>query len=187
MTVRVFENRQPTIAESAYIDATALVIGDVTIGDDVSLWPMVVARGDIHSIQIGARSNIQDGSILHVTHDGPFAPQGYGLSIGSAVTVGHKVILHGCTIGDHCLIGMGATIMDGAYLEPQTMVAAGSLVAPGKHLQGGYLWVGSPARQVRPLRAEELAYLNYSADFYVELKNRHRDANRTAMRAINAV
>jgi len=187
MTVRVFENRRPTIAESAYVDTTALVLGDVTIGDDVSLWPMVVARGDIHSIHIGARSNIQDGSILHVTHAGRFAPQGYGLRIGSGVTVGHKVILHGCSIGDHCLIGMGATIMDGARLEPQTMVGAGSLVSPGKHLQGGYLWLGSPARQVRPLRAEELAYLNYSADFYVELKNRHREANRAAMYAINAV
>lgn len=179
MTVRDFESRQPTIADSAYIDATALVIGDVTIGADVSLWPMVVARGDIHSIQIGARSNIQDGSILHVTHDGPFAPQGYGLTIGKSVTVGHKAILHGCTIGDHCLIGMGTTIMDGAYLEPQTMVGAGSLVTPGKHLQSGYLWMGTPARQVRTLRAEELDFLNYSADFYVELKNRHRAAPRS--------
>lgn len=173
MTIRVFENLIPRIAGTAYVDPTALVIGDVSIDADVSLWPMVVARGDIQSISIGARTNIQDGSILHVTHAGPLSPDGYALSIGDDVTVGHRVILHGCTIGDHCLIGMGAVIMDGAVLEPRVILGAGSLVSPGKVLDGGYLWLGSPARRVRPLRAEELAYLDYSSAHYVDLKNRH--------------
>ena len=173
MTLRTFENRTPRIATTAYVDPTALVIGDVSIGVDASLWPMVVARGDIQSIRIGARTNIQDGSILHVTHDGPLAPGGHALDIGDDVTVGHRVILHGCAIGDHCLIGMGAVIMDGAVLEPRVMLGAGSLVTPGKVLDGGYLWLGSPARRVRALRTEELAYLDYSSVHYVDLKNRH--------------
>ncbi len=173
MTIRVFENLIPHIASTAYVDPTALVIGDVSIGNDASLWPMVVARGDIQSISIGARTNIQDGSILHVTHDGPLAPGGHALQIGDDVTVGHRVILHGCTIGDHCLIGMGSVLMDGARLEARVILGAGSLVTPGKVLESGYLWLGSPARRVRPLRAEELAYLDYSSAHYVDLKNRH--------------
>lgn len=173
MTIRTFENLTPRIAATAYIDATAVVIGDVNVGVDASLWPMVVARGDIQSISIGPRTNIQDGSILHVTHDGPLSPGGHALTIGADVTVGHRVILHGCTIGDHCLIGMGAVVMDGARLAPRVILGAGSLVSPGKTLDGGYLWLGSPARRVRPLRPEELAYLDYSSAHYVDLKNRH--------------
>jgi len=173
MTIRVFENLLPNIASTAYVDSTALVIGDVSIAADASLWPMVVARGDIQSIRIGARTNIQDGSILHVTHDGPLSPGGYALNIGDDVTVGHRAILHGCTIGDHCLIGMGAVVMDGAGLEPRVILGAGSLVTPGKVLEGGYLWLGSPARRMRPLRSEEFDYLDYSSRHYVDLKNRH--------------
>ncbi len=173
MTIRVFEHLTPHIAATAYVDPTALVIGDVSIGNDASLWPMVVARGDIQSISIGARTNIQDGSILHVTHDGPLSPGGHALRIGDDVTVGHRVILHGCVIGDNCLIGMGAILMDGAQLESRALLGAGSLVPPGKILEGGYLWLGSPARRVRPLRPEELAFLEYSSAHYVDLKNRH--------------
>ncbi len=173
MSIRVFENLIPRIAGTAFVDPTALVIGDVSIGADASLWPMVVARGDIQSITIGARTNIQDGSILHVTHDGPFSPGGHALHIGDDVTVGHRVVLHGCVIGDRCLIGMGSVLMDGARLEPHVILGAGSLVTPGKVLESGYLWLGSPARRVRPLRAEELAYLDYSSAHYVDLKNRH--------------
>jgi carbonic anhydrase/acetyltransferase-like protein (isoleucine patch superfamily) len=173
MTIRVFENLTPRIASTAFVDPTALVIGDVEVGADASLWPMVVARGDIQSIRIGARTNIQDGSILHVTHDGPLSPGGHALRIGDDVTVGHRVILHGCTIGDLCLIGMGSVLMDGARLEPRVILGAGSLVTPGKVLEGDYLWLGSPVRRVRPLRAEELAYLAYSSTHYVDLKTRH--------------
>jgi carbonic anhydrase/acetyltransferase-like protein (isoleucine patch superfamily) len=174
MTVRKFENAEPRIAATAYVDESALVIGDVSISDDASLWPQVVARGDVNSIVIGARSNIQDGSVLHVSHDSEFAPGGFALHIGADITVGHKTILHGCTIEDRCLIGMAATVMDGAIVRSGAIVGAGSLVPPGHELDGGYLWVGTPARKVRPLRKQEAAFLDYSAAHYVELKNRHQ-------------
>ena len=174
MPIRPFEDYQPSIAESAYIDPAALVIGQVTIGENASLWPNVVARGDIQSINIGANTNIQDGSILHVSHDSQFAPGGFALSVGSGVTVGHMVALHGCVIGDNCLIGMGSMVMDGARIEAGSMLGAGSLVAPGKVIEGGYLWHGRPARRVRVLTEDEQKYLIYSAEHYVRLKNRHR-------------
>jgi carbonic anhydrase/acetyltransferase-like protein (isoleucine patch superfamily) len=173
MAIRAFEGRHPEIHPSAYVDESAVVIGRVTIGADASLWPAVVVRGDIHDIRIGARTNIQDGSVLHVTHDSGFAPGGYALTVGADVTVGHRVVLHACRIEDHCLIGMGAVVMDGAHLHTRVMLAAGSLVPPGKHLEGGYLWLGSPARRARRLTEAELKYLDYSAAYYVQLKNRH--------------
>lgn len=173
MSIRTFENNVPQIAASAYVDETALVIGAVRIAGDVSLWPKVVARGDVNSIEIGARTNIQDGTILHVSHDSEFAPGGFPLTIGADITVGHQAILHGCTIEDRCLVGMAATVMDGALLRSGAILGAGSLVPPGRELEGGFLWVGSPARKVRPLSKEEQAFLDYSARHYVELKNRH--------------
>jgi len=177
VSVRNFESSEPRISDSAYVDETALVIGDVTLEDDVSLWPKVVARGDVNSIVIGARTNIQDGTILHVSHDSEFAPGGFPLRIGADITVGHQAILHGCTVEDRCLIGMAATVMDGAVIHSGAIVGAGSLVPPGRELEGGFLWVGSPARKTRALRPEEEDFLDYSAEHYVELKNRHR-ANR---------
>ena len=174
MTVRSFENIVPRIAASAYVDESALVIGDVTLGEDVSLWPNVVARGDVNSIRVGARTNIQDGTILHVSHDSEFAPGGFPLQIGADITVGHQAILHGCTVEDRCLIGIAATVLDGAIVRSGVIVGAGSLVPPGHDLEGGYLWVGSPARRARELRESEVAFLNYSAGHYVELKNRHK-------------
>ena len=173
MAVRHYQGISPRIAASAYVDAGAVVIGDVTIGEDASLWPMVVARGDINFIEIGARTNIQDGTILHVSHDSEFAPGGFPLRIGADITVGHQVILHGCHIEDGCLVGMGATVMDGAILRTGVLLGAGSLVPPGQELEGGYLWVGSPARRVRPLREQERAFLEYSPQHYVELKNQY--------------
>jgi len=173
VSIRTFENIAPQIAASAYVDETALVIGAVKIDEDVSLWPGVVARGDVNSIEIGARTNIQDGTILHVSHDSEFAPGGFALSIGADITVGHQAILHGCTVEDRCLVGMAATVMDGAILRAGAILGAGSLVPPGRELEGGFLWVGSPARKVRPLSKEEEAFLDYSARHYVELKNRH--------------
>ncbi len=173
MAIRSFEDRTPSVDPDAWIDPLAVVIGDVAIGAGASLWPFVVARGDVHSIRIGPRTNVQDGSILHVTHAHDRAPAGHALVIGAEVTVGHRVILHGCTVGDLCLIGMGATIMDGATLEPRTIVGAGALVPPGKRLEGGHLWVGSPVRRVRALSAQELAHLPYAAANYVALARRH--------------
>jgi carbonic anhydrase/acetyltransferase-like protein (isoleucine patch superfamily) len=173
VTVRTFENITPKIASSAYVDDTALVLGDVTLAADVSLWPQVVARGDVNSIEVGARTNIQDGTILHVSHDSEFDPGGFPLRIGADITVGHQAVLHGCTIEDRCLIGIAATIMDGAIVRSGSIVGAGSLVPPGHDLEGGYLWLGTPARKVRPLRDKEIGFLEYSAKHYVELKNRH--------------
>lgn len=174
MSVRAFAAHKPRIAVSAYVDAAALVVGQVSIGEDSSLWPMSVARGDIQTIRIGARSNIQDGSVLHVTHDGPHSPGGHALHIGDEVTVGHSAILHGCRIEDLCLIGMGSVVMDGALLKARTMLGAGSLVTPGQELTGQHLWMGRPARRVRALSEQEIAYLSYSAAHYVALKERHR-------------
>ena len=174
MALRRYQGINPRIAASAYVDASAVVIGDVTVGEDASLWPMVVARGDVNSIEVGARTNIQDGTILHVSHDSEYAPGGFPLRIGADITVGHKVILHGCSIEDGCLVGMGATVMDGTVLRSGVLLGAGSLVPPGQDLEGGFLWVGSPARRVRPLREQERDFLEYSPKHYVELKNRHR-------------
>jgi carbonic anhydrase/acetyltransferase-like protein (isoleucine patch superfamily) len=171
--IRDFEGHAPHIAPGAWVDETALVIGDVVIGADSSVWPMTVVRGDIQRIEIGARTNIQDGSVLHVTHDSRFMPGGLPLTVGDDVTVGHKVVLHACSIGERCLIGMGSVVMDGAVIEPDTLLGAGSLVTPNKRLEGGYLWQGSPARRVRELTDREREYLRYSAEHYVRLKNRH--------------
>ena len=173
MTLRKFESFTPTVAASAYVDSTALVIGQVRIGEDSSIWPLSVIRGDIHFIAIGERTNVQDGTVIHVTHDGPFNPGGFATTIGNDVTVGHKVMLHGCTIGDRVLIGMGTIIMDGVIVESDVVVGGGSLVPPGKRLESGYLYVGSPVKQIRKLKDTELQYFIYSAGKYVELKNRH--------------
>ncbi len=174
MTIRHFENKQPDIDTTTFVDDTALVLGDVQIGKNSSVWPLTVIRGDVNTIQIGNNTNIQDNSVLHVTHDGPYNPGGFALKIGNNVTVGHRVILHGCQVGDSCLIGMGATIMDGAVIEANTLIGAGSLVTPNKHLESGYLWIGSPARKVRKLTDEEIESIEYSAQHYVQLKNRHQ-------------
>jgi len=178
MTLRSFESFTPAIASTAFVDSTALVIGQTCIGEDSSIWPFVVVRGDIHRISIGARSNIQDGTVIHVTHDGPFNPGGFPTTIGDDVTIGHKVMLHGCTIGDQVLIGMGAIVMDGAVVESQVVVGGGSLVPPGKRLESGFLYVGAPVKQMRRLTEREMAYFTYSAGKYVELKDRHM-AQRT--------
>lgn len=174
MALRSHHGKRPVIGEGAYVDESAVVIGDVTVGKDSSVWPHTVVRGDVNAITIGARTNIQDLSVLHVTHDGKYTPGGYSLTVGDDVTVGHRAILHACTIGDLCLIGMGSIIMDGAVLESKVLLAAGSLVPGGKHLQSGYLYMGSPVKQVRPLNEEDLDSLKYSADHYVEVKNNHQ-------------
>jgi carbonic anhydrase/acetyltransferase-like protein (isoleucine patch superfamily) len=174
MAIRDFEDRLPDIHPTSYIDDKALVIGNVTIGENCSIWPFTVIRGDVNSIKIGNNTNIQDNSVLHVTHDGPYNPGGFDLQIGNDVTVGHRVILHGCHIGNNCLIGMGSTIMDGVVIETNTVIGAGSLVTPNKILEPGYLWLGSPARKVRKLTDEEIKSIEYSAQQYLKLKSRHQ-------------
>jgi carbonic anhydrase/acetyltransferase-like protein (isoleucine patch superfamily) len=173
MKLRTFKNAWPHIDDTAYIDPQASVIGDVKIGADSSVWPMAVIRGDVNRIHIGERSNIQDGSIVHVTHPHPAFPQGHAATIGDDVTVGHRVVIHGCSIGNECLIGIGAIILDGAVLQDRVLLGAGSLVTEDKVLESGYLYLGSPARQVRALTEEELKWFKYSARHYVQLKNDH--------------
>jgi carbonic anhydrase/acetyltransferase-like protein (isoleucine patch superfamily) len=171
--IRSYAGIQPDIDPSAYIDPMAVVAGQVAIGANASLWPFVVARGDSHWIRIGARTNVQDGSILHVTHPTESAPGGFSLDIGADVTVGHRVILHGCTVSDRCLVGMGSTVLDGAFLEPEVMVGAGSVVPPGKRLEGGSLWLGNPVRRIRPLRPDEIQSMIDSVQAYIDLKNQY--------------
>ena len=173
MAVRAYQGVAPKIDPTAFIDETAVVIGNVVVGADSSIWPMSVVRGDIHSIRIGRRTNVQDGCILHVTDDTQYVPGGFPLEIGNDVTVGHGAILHACVIEDLCLIGMGAIVLDGAVVESGAMIGAGALVPPGRRVEGGYLWVGSPVKKVRPLRDEEKEYLSHSMRSYVEAKNRH--------------
>lgn len=163
----------PRLGQRVFVHRHATVIGDVALADDVSIWPGAVLRGDVNSISIGEGSNIQDLSVLHVTHRRPEDPEGAPVVIGRHVTVGHHVVLHGCQIGDECLIGMGAIILDRAVIESQVMIGAGTLVPPGKVLASGYLYLGQPARAVRALTAEELAHLRYSAEHYVRLKNEY--------------
>lgn len=173
MTIRSFEQHTPRLAAGAFVDPAALVIGDVSLGEDVSLWPMSVARGDVNAISIGARTNVQDGTVIHVTHDGPYSPGGIATRIGADVTIGHLCLIHACAIGDRCLVGMGSVIMDGAELDDHVMLAAGSLVSPGKRLESGWLYRGRPARPVRELDDRERDMLRYSAEHYVRLKERH--------------
>ncbi|MAL95034.1 MAG: gamma carbonic anhydrase family protein [Haliea sp.] len=175
-SVRTFEGHRPRLGARVMIDPSAVVLGDVALDDDVSVWPQAVIRGDMHRIRVGARTSIQDGAILHITHAGPYNPDGWPLLIGSDVTVGHGAILHGCRIGDRVLVGMRATVMDGAVVEDEVVIAAGALVTPGKTLRSGYLYTGSPAREARALSEKELAYFRYSADNYVRLKERHLQA-----------
>ena len=171
LSLRSYKSIFPTIGLRTYIDVSSVLIGDITIGDDSSIWPLVAARGDVNSIIIGQRSNIQDGSILHVTHKNEENPKGAPLLIGDDVTIGHKVMLHGCEIQNRVLVGMGSIILDNAIIESDVMIGAGSLVPPNKTLKSGYLYIGSPVKQIRELSVEEIAFLKKSAMNYVSFKN----------------
>jgi carbonic anhydrase/acetyltransferase-like protein (isoleucine patch superfamily) len=168
--IRSFRGVTPRIGENSYIDESAVVIGDVEMGDNCSVWPLTVIRADINKIRIGNNTNIQDGSVLHVTHKGPFSPDGAELHIGDQVTVGHKVLLHGCRIGNQCLIGMGSIVTDNVHIEDRVMIGSGSLVPPNKVLESGYLYLGNPVQQKRPLTEREIEFLSYVAKHYVLMK-----------------
>lgn len=173
MTIRSYKDQHPQLDNSVYIDESAQLIGNVTLEEDASLWPLTVARGDVNRIEIGARSNIQDGSVLHVSRPTTQVPHGYPLLIGDDVTVGHQVTLHGCVIKDRVLIGMCSVVMDGAVIESDVILGAGSLVPPGKTLEKESLYLGRPAQRVRALSAEEKQSLRTSAENYVALKNEY--------------
>jgi carbonic anhydrase/acetyltransferase-like protein (isoleucine patch superfamily) len=168
---------RPQLGERVYIDPAATVIGEVRLGDDASVWPGAVVRGDVHRIEVGARSNIQDGAIIHVTHDGPYSPGGHPCLIGADVTIGHGAVVHACTLEDTCLVGMHATVLDGAVVRRHAFVGAGAVVPPGKVVGEGELWLGNPARKVRDLDARAIEQLHYSAAHYVRLKDSYLAAD----------
>lgn len=170
MTLRPYRDITPTLGPGAWVDPTALVIGDVVLGDDVSVWPFVLIRGDVNQVRIGARSNVQDASIIHVSRPTPGNPGGWPTVLGEDVVVGHKVALHGCRIANRVLVGIGAIVLDGVEVESDVIIGAGSVVTPGKKLESGYLYVGSPARRSRELRPEEIARIPKMARDYTLLK-----------------
>ncbi|MDF2625234.1 MAG: gamma carbonic anhydrase family protein [Kosakonia cowanii] len=171
--LRPYKDLFPTIGQRVMVDPTSVIVGDVRMAEDVGIWPLVVIRGDVNYVEIGARTNIQDGSVLHVTHKSSYNPEGNPLLIGEDVTVGHKVMLHGCTIGHRVLVGMGSIVLDGAVIEDEVMIGAGSLVPQNKRLESGYLYLGSPVKQIRPLTEAEIEGLKYSANNYVKWKDEY--------------
>ena len=172
-----YQGIAPQTGREVYLHPSDVVIGDVVLGDHVSVWPGTVIRGDVNHIRIGECSNIQDGSILHVSHKSSWEPEGCPLIVGANVTVGHKVILHGCTLEDECLIGMGSIVMDKVVVQKHVLLGAGSLVPEGKVLESGFLYLGSPARKVRALTAKEIAHFIYSAQHYMRLKQHYLAAD----------
>ena len=173
MMLRSYKGKRPQLGDDVYIDESAVLVGDIEIAEHSSVWPLVAARGDVNFIKIGKRTNIQDGSVLHLTRKSAAVPEGYPLIIGDDVTVGHKVMLHGCKLGNRILVGMGAIVMDNATVEDDVIIAGGALVPPNKTLESGYLYVGSPVKQARPLSEQELNFLKVSAQNYVELKQEY--------------
>jgi len=169
----------PVLGNRVYLHPSCQVIGDVTIGEDSSVWCNTVLRGDVNRIVIGCGSNVQDLTMGHVSHRTADKPDGSPLIIGDYVTVGHAVILHGCTIGNDCLIGMGSIIMDDVVIPDCVMIGAGSLVSPGKVLESGMLYMGRPAKAVRALTQEEIGYLRYSAEHYIRLKDNYLNDVKT--------
>ncbi|EIL95582.1 gamma carbonic anhydrase family protein [Rhodanobacter sp. 115] len=170
MNLRSYKGIAPTLGQRVYVDPAASVIGDVVLGDDVSIWPGAVLRGDVNHIRVGAKSNIQDGAIVHVAHAGPYGP-GFPCLIGEGVTVGHAAVVHACSIGNYCLIGMHASVLDGAVIHDYGFVGAGAVVPPGKVVGERELWLGNPAKCVRVLSDRQVEQLRYSAEHYVHIKN----------------
>ena len=173
MAIRNYRGIAPTLGPGAWVDPSAVVIGDVVLGDDVSVWPLVLIRGDVNHVRIGARSNVQDGSIIHVSRPYPGNGLGWPTILGEDVVVGHQVALHGCTIADRVLVGIGAIVLDGVEVDNDVIIGAGSVVTPGKRLESGYLYLGNPARRARELEPAEIARIPKMARDYVTLKDEY--------------
>lgn len=177
--VRPYLDQLPQLGQRVYIDEAARVIGDVVLGDDVSVWPFTVIRGDVNYVRIGDRTNVQDGSVIHVSHDGPHAKLGgFATVIGADCTIGHKAIVHACRIEDACLVGMGSTVLDGAVIQKHGFLGAGALLPPGKVMGEGEMWLGAPAKFARKLSDAEIQALFYSASHYVKLKDEYLTGKR---------
>jgi carbonic anhydrase/acetyltransferase-like protein (isoleucine patch superfamily) len=174
--VRPFQGKSPQLGARVYVDPAATIIGDCVLGDDVSVWPGAVIRGDLEPIVIGNRSNVQDNAVLHTTHKSQYNPEGYALTIGEDVVIGHRAVLHGCTVGNRVLVGIGAIVNDGAAIEDEVIIGAGCLVPPGKRLASGHVYVGNPAKQLRPITEAERTFFTYSPANYVRLKDRYLGA-----------
>ena len=173
MAIRSFQDKVPQLGAGVYIDPEATVIGNCRLGDDVSVWPGAVIRGDLLPITIGHRSNVQDNAVLHTTHKSQYNPEGWPLTVGDDVVIGHRAVLHGCRVGNRVLVGIGAIVNDGAVIEDEVIVGAGCLVPPGKTLSSGYVYVGNPAKQLRPVTDSERTFFTYSPANYVRLKDRY--------------
>jgi carbonic anhydrase/acetyltransferase-like protein (isoleucine patch superfamily) len=167
--IAAYEGRLPRLGRGVFVAPSAWLTGDIEAGDDSSFWFSVAVRGDVNRIRIGARTNVQDGAVLHVTHEM------HGLAIGDDVVIGHAAVLHGCTLGDACLIGIGARVLDGAVVEGEAQVGAGAVVPPGMRVTAGTLVLGAPARIARELRSEERSAIRDIARRYVEVKNRYAE------------
>jgi carbonic anhydrase/acetyltransferase-like protein (isoleucine patch superfamily) len=171
MPLEPYLNTSPVIGDRVFLHTSSQVIGDVKIGDDSSVWCNTVLRGDVNRIVIGRGTNVQDLTMGHVSHRTAEKPEGSPLIIGDYVTVGHSVVLHGCRIGNECLIGIGSIILDDAVIPEHVMIGAGSLIAPGKVLESGMLYIGRPAKAMRALTEEEISHLRYSAEHYIHVKD----------------
>ncbi|MCH2057043.1 MAG: gamma carbonic anhydrase family protein [Thalassotalea sp.] len=169
--IRPYKDKHPKLSDSSYVDPMAVITGDIELAENTSIWPFVVARGDVNYIRIGKNSNVQDNSVLHVSRQSAVNPDGFPLIIGEDVSIGHSCTLHGCTIGNRVMVGIGAIVLDGVVVEDDVLIAAGTLVPPRKRLESGYLYMGNPAKKARPLKESEVSYLNKTASKYVELKN----------------
>lgn len=172
--IRSYLDMTPQIDASCYVDPMGIVVGDVVLAENVSVWPFAVIRGDVNSIRIGKNSNVQDHAMLHVSHKKADKPNGSPLIIGEDVTIGHHVTLHGCTIGNRVLIGINSIILDDVIIPDDVMIGAGTLVPRGKVLESGWLYVGSPAKKARPLTEKEMAFLSYSAQNYVKVSGNYK-------------
>lgn len=174
--IRPYLDTRPDIHPNTYLDRMATIIGDVTLSENTSVWPFAVIRGDVNCIEVGKGTNIQDHAMLHVSHKNSAKPEGSPLCIGEYCTIGHRVTLHGCTLGNHVLVGIGSVVLDDAIVDDNVIIGAGSLVPPRKKLVGGYLYMGSPVQAVRPLTEEELQFLHYSAEHYIRVMHHHQES-----------
>jgi carbonic anhydrase/acetyltransferase-like protein (isoleucine patch superfamily) len=173
MAIRPYRGILPKLGPGAWVDETAVVIGDVELGEAVSVWPLVLIRGDVNGIRIGARSNVQDSTVIHVSRPSAGNENGWPTVIGEDVVIGHKVALHGCRIADRVLVGIGAIVLDGVDVESDVIIGAGSVVTPRKKLESGYLYVGNPARRSRALTDQERARIPQMARDYIALKKEY--------------